>query len=74
MDNIAHNVSIPLRHSISDAARLLGISTKSLRRWEALGKISPPRRDRNGHRFYSGEDVELIRKWMDSETPHERIA
>jgi DNA-binding transcriptional MerR regulator len=52
----------------------LSVSTKSLKRWESAGFIGKARRDRNGHRFYSGEDVELIRKWMESEAPHERIA
>lgn len=38
--------------SISKAAKLLGVSISTLRRWELEGKISSEPRDKSGHRRY----------------------
>lgn len=38
--------------SISKAAKLLGVSISTLRRWESEGKISSEPRDKSGHRRY----------------------
>src|SRR3989344_5010338 len=44
---------------ISEAARILGVSIKTLRRWEALGKISSVRTP-GGTRLYSLEDLKAV--------------
>ena len=52
------------RHStyrISEAARELGISIEWLRKGEARGFFPPARRDRNGQRYYTEEDMERMR-------------
>lgn len=48
-------------YRISEVARLLGISAEWLRAGEKRGFFPPARRDRNGHRYYTEEDVERLR-------------
>jgi putative resolvase len=47
---------------IADAAKILGVSTDTLRRWEREGKILPDRRTMGGWRLYSLETIEGIKK------------
>jgi uncharacterized protein with von Willebrand factor type A (vWA) domain len=49
-------------YRISEAARELGISIEWLRKGEARGFFPPALRDRNGHRYYTEEDMERMRK------------
>lgn len=48
-------------HTVSDAARIVGVSSGALRMWETQGLISPTR-DSAGRRVYSDADVERLRK------------
>jgi DNA-binding transcriptional MerR regulator len=48
-------------YRISDAARELGISIEWLRKGEARGLFPPALLDRNGHRYYTEEDMERMR-------------
>jgi predicted site-specific integrase-resolvase len=48
-------------YRISEAARKLGISIEWLRKDEARGFFPPALRDRNGHRYYTEEDIERMR-------------
>ena len=47
--------------SISEAAKLKGVSTSTLRRWEAEGKLIP-QRTANGHRRYELSELLGIKK------------
>lgn len=38
--------------TISEAAKLKGVSVSTLRRWESEGKLIPDHRTANGHRRY----------------------
>jgi len=49
-------------YRISEAARELGISAEWLRVGERRGFFPPALRDRNGHRYYTEEDIERMRK------------
>ena len=49
-------------YSISEAARLLDLSAGWLREGERRGSLPPARRDRNGYRVYSRDDIERLRK------------
>jgi DNA-binding transcriptional MerR regulator len=49
-------------YRISEAARKLGISIEWLRAGERRGYFPPARRDRNGHRYYTEEDIERMHK------------
>lgn len=48
-------------YRISEVARLLGISAEWLRAGERRGFFPSARRDRNGHRYFTQEDVERLR-------------
>jgi DNA-binding transcriptional MerR regulator len=51
----------PKIYGISEAARELGLSAEWLRKGEKRGVLPPARRDRNGHRYYTAEDIERLR-------------
>lgn len=48
-------------YRISEAARELGISAEWLRVEEKRGFFPTARRDRNGHRYYTPEDMKRLR-------------
>jgi len=48
-------------YRISEAARELGISAEWLRVGERRGFFPPALRDRNGHRYYTEEDLKRMR-------------
>jgi predicted site-specific integrase-resolvase len=48
-------------YRISEAAREPGISMEWLRKSEVGGYFPPALRDRNGHRYYTEEDIERLR-------------
>jgi hypothetical protein len=48
-------------YRISEAARELGISVEWLRKGEMRGFFPQALRDRNGHRYYTEEDMERMR-------------
>jgi len=49
------------RLTVSQAARAVGVSPHTLRRWESAGRVPPARRDLAGRRRYDERDVALIR-------------
>lgn len=46
--------------TVAQAARLLGVSAATLRRWEAQGLAMPDAKTLGGHRRYSPERVQQI--------------
>ena len=48
-------------YSISEAARKLGLSVDWLRQGEKRGSLPLARRDRNGYRYYTSEDLVRLR-------------
>ena len=54
------------RLTITDVAKLVGISSKTLARWEKTGKIKRPKRDWRGWRVYEENDVSEIKKFHDT--------
>jgi DNA-binding transcriptional MerR regulator len=42
---------------VSDAAKLLGVTPKTLRNWDRSGKLKPVRNPANGYRLYCPEDI-----------------
>ena len=48
-------------YGISEAARKLGLSAEWLRQGEKRGALPRARRDRNGYRYYTAEDLERLR-------------
>jgi len=45
--------------SISDAVSILGVSDKTLRNWERVGKLTPFHTE-DGHRRYYRSDIEKL--------------
>ena len=48
--------------SISKAAKILGVSTETLRRWDKTGKFPSQRHPINNYRVYNEEKVNLLLK------------
>jgi DNA-binding transcriptional MerR regulator len=48
--------------NVSEAARELGLSAEWLRQGEKRGALPPASRDRRGHRYYTPDDIERLRK------------
>jgi len=65
------------RLSITEVAKTLGVTPRTIMRWEKSGKIKRSKRDWRGWRFYAREDVEEIRNFYESSyeyAPEERTA
>ena len=52
------------RLSITQVAEQLGITTKTITRWEKAGKIKHAKRDWRGWRVYSPEDVQQMKSFV----------
>ena len=50
------------RLTITELADRIGITPKTIIRWEKAGKIKKSKRDWKGWRFYDEEDVESIQR------------
>ena len=48
------------RITITEAARKVGVSPRTIRRWEKAGKVATGKRDYRGWRVYSPADVERL--------------
>ncbi len=59
---------------IGEAAKLLGVSIDTLRRWDKIGRLQSVRSSPRGHRFYLSSDIQqllqdqytLAKKWAES--------
>ncbi len=54
------------RMTITEVAEIIGISPKTLARWERVGKIRKPKRDWRGWRVYEETDLEEIKKFHET--------
>ena len=54
------------RFSITDVAKTIGVTPRTIMRWEKSGKIRRSKRDWRGWRFYQKEDIEEIRNFYES--------
>jgi DNA-binding transcriptional MerR regulator len=54
------------RMTITEVAQTVGISPKTLARWEKVGKIRRPRRDWRGWRVYEESDLAAIRAFHET--------
>lgn len=62
MSNLENNK----RLTITEVAEMIGISAKTIMRWEKSGRIRKPKRDWRGWRVYDQQDVEIIRSFHDA--------
>jgi DNA-binding transcriptional MerR regulator len=54
-----------VRLTITEAARQVGVSPKTLLRWEKAGKTPRPKRDWRGWRVYEEEDLAELQAFHD---------
>ena len=50
------------RMTITEVAQIVGISAKTIMRWEKLGKIKKPKRDWRSWRVYNENDLLQIQQ------------
>ena len=49
-------------HSTGEVAKMLNISVRTLRYYDQIELMSPSKKDGNGKRFYTDEDLLVLRK------------
>ena len=54
------------RLSITEVARQLGVTTKTITRWEKAGKIRQAKRDWKGWRVYSKDELEQMKGFVEA--------
>lgn len=54
------------RLSITEVAKALGVTTKTITRWEKSGKIKPAKRNWRRWRIYSNEDLEAMKSFVEA--------
>ena len=54
------------RYTITEVADKIGVTTKTIIRWEKSGKIKRPKRDWKGWRVYLKEDLEALERLVNS--------
>lgn len=64
--------SVKKRFKLRDAARAIGVSAITLRRWLLSGKVREVARDRNGWRLFSQKDIDRIRRFATLTKPPRR--
>lgn len=57
---------VKTRMTITEVAEILGISAKTLARWEKVGKIRRPKRDFRGWRVYGENDLSDIKRFHET--------
>ena len=53
-------------YRVKDVEKLIDRDKATLFRWEREGKISPPKRDSRGWRLYTEEDLDKMRKLINT--------
>ncbi len=54
------------RMTITDVAERIGVTTKTIVRWEKAGKINRPKRDWRGWRVYDKQDLKKMREFKET--------
>ena len=54
------------RMTITETAKKVGITPKTLMRWEKAGKIRKSKRDWRGWRFYEENDLTEIKRFFET--------
>ena len=54
------------RLTITEIAKELGVTTKTIMRWEKAGKIRKPKRDWRGWRIYTHEDLQELKSLIEA--------
>lgn len=62
----------PRRYSLTEAARMVGVSAITLKRWLLSKKVAEVERNRNGWRVFTDADVKRIKGFADRKIPPKR--
>ena len=54
------------RFTITDLAKELGVTTKTIVRWEKAGKVKRAKRDWRGWRIYSKDELDELRNLVEA--------
>jgi len=54
------------RFTITEVAKLVGVSAKTIARWEKDGKVKKPKRDWRGWRVYEESDISHIKEFHET--------
>ena len=54
------------RMTITDVAERIGVTSKTIVRWEKSGKVSHPKRDWRGWRVYDKKDLTKLRDFKET--------
>lgn len=54
------------RLTLTEVAQLVGVSSKTIARWEKVGKVRKPKRDWRGWRVYDEDDVSRIKAFHEA--------
>ena len=54
------------RPTITEVADMVGVTPRTIMRWERRGKVSKAKRDWRGWRIYDGEDIEELINYHDA--------
>jgi DNA-binding transcriptional MerR regulator len=54
------------RMTITDVAERLGVTTKTVARWEKLGKVGRAKRDWRGWRIYEKDDFKKLKEFKET--------
>jgi excisionase family DNA binding protein len=52
--------------TITEAARLIGVSAKTIVRWEKAGKVKRSKRDFRGWRVFDGKDLKKLKAFRET--------
>lgn len=59
--------------TITDVAKILGVTAKTITRWEKTGKVKRSKRDWRGWRVYEENDLTMIREFHESLYDYDEI-
>jgi len=54
------------RMTITEVAEIVGISPKTIVRWEKVGKVKKAKRDWRGWRVYDTDDLDSIKQFRET--------
>jgi excisionase family DNA binding protein len=64
-DEMGKKTRIQGYYTVKEAAKRLGVSTMTLRRWDKAGKLEIRRHPMNNYRIFTKEDIEQIKKLIE---------
>ncbi len=59
-------LDIKKRMTITEVSEILGVSPKTIARWEKLGKTRKAKRDWRGWRVYDENDLSVIKNFLET--------